>query len=472
MRISVIGSGYVGVVTGVCLAEKGHQILCVDIERGKVDTINRGVAPVHEKGLDELLRKHVPLRLKATTDLRRAVVETDVSFIAVGTPSDGGEIDLRYIKRVAREIGRALKEKCTYHLVIVKSTVVPGTTDDVVLPLLEEVSGKEGGVDFGVGVNPEFLREAQAIEDFMFPDRIVLGAMDEKSATILTALYGAFEGVPLLRTSNKAAEMIKYATNSLLATMISFSNEVANLCSAIPGLDVREVWKGVHLDRRLTPVAAEAGRPVGITEYLWHGLGFGGSCFPKDVAALSGVGRQLKTPTPILDAVLATNASQPLRFVSILEREMDIVGRTVAVLGLAFKPGTDDMRESPALPVVAALRRRGACVIVHDPVAMPNAQQQVVLEGVNFAADWESALRDADACCIVTRWPEYHAIQPEDFARLMRNPLVIDGRGICEPGELAAAGVTWRGIGYTPDPTRERFKKSRTIEEISPWLQA
>jgi UDPglucose 6-dehydrogenase/GDP-mannose 6-dehydrogenase len=244
--------------------------------------------------------------------------------------------------------------------------------------------------------------------------------------------------------------MIKYVSNSLLATMISFSNEIGNLCAALPGVDARQVWQGVHLDRRLTPVGTQAARPAGITEFLWHGLGFGGSCFPKDIAALQGFGKQLGEPMRMLEAVRQINADQPLRLVALLEREMDISRRRVAVLGLAFKPGTDDVRESAALPVVEALQKKNAQVVVHDPIAMPQVQKRAEFADVTFARNWEEALRDAEACCLLTAWPEYRGIQPLDFRKLMRQPLVIDGRGIYEPSSLAAAGVTWRGIGYTP----------------------
>lgn len=450
MRISVIGAGYVGLVSGVCFAEKGHYVVCVDSDRKKVDQINRAVCPIYEEGLEELLRKNVPGKLWATTDLRSAVTETDISFITVGTPSKGREIDLGCLQEVSRQVGEALKEKSTYHVVVVKSTVVPGTTDHVVLPLLVTHSGKRAGIDFGVGMNPEFLREGVAIRDFMLPDRIVLGGMDEATIDVLEEVYSRFDGVPALRSTNKTAEMIKYVTNSLLATLISFSNEVANLCSAVPGIDAREVWRGVHLDRRLTSATTGTRQPAAVVEYLWHGLGFGGSCLPKDVKALCGFGKQMGVPTPILDSVLVTNAMQPLRLVALLETEMEIKGSTVAVLGLSFKPGTDDLRESPALPVVAGLRKRGARVVVHDPVSLSKARTQAAFAGAEFVCDWQGALRGADACCFITRWPEYQRIQPEDFIRLMRRPLVIDGRGIFEPHRLLAAGVVWRGIGYTP----------------------
>jgi UDPglucose 6-dehydrogenase len=281
------------------------------------------------------------------------------------------------------------------------------------------------------------------------PDRIIIGVSDPKAAEPLLRLYAGFR-CPKLLTTFQTAEMIKYVSNSLLATMISFSNEIANLCAALPGVDARQVWRGVHLDRRFTPAGTPPGGLAGIIEYLWHGLGFGGSCFPKDVAALQGFGKQLGEHTRMLDAVRQINSDQPSRIIALLEREMDLSRRRIAVLGLAFKPGTSDMRESPAIPIVAALQEKSAQVVVHDPIAMTQAQQLEEFAAVTFGPNWEEALRDAEACCLVTAWPEYHGIQPSDFHKLMRRPLIIDGRGIYEPDPLAAAGVTWRGIGYTP----------------------
>ena len=238
MRISIIGTGYVGLVSGICLAEKGNQVICVDVDQKKVDKINKSIPPIYEKNLEALLKKNINANFRATTDLYQSVLETDISLIAVGTPFDGAEIDLRYIKEASRQIGMSIKDKSSYHVVVVKSTVVPGTTDEVVLPILEEASGKKAGKDFGVGMNPEFLREGEAIEDFMFPDRIVLGGMNKKSIDVLEKMYSVFDNIDILKTNNKTAEMIKYTSNALLATMISFSNEIGNLCAAIGVTDV------------------------------------------------------------------------------------------------------------------------------------------------------------------------------------------------------------------------------------------
>jgi UDPglucose 6-dehydrogenase len=313
-------------------------------------------------------------------------------------------------------------------------------------------------------MNPEFLREGRAVEDFRSPDRVVIGATDRKTADSFLKVYADFS-CPKLVTTLRTAEMIKYASNSLLATLISFSNEIGNLCSDIPGLDAREVWKGVHLDRRLTPVDSQQTGPARVTEFIWHGLGFGGSCFPKDVSAICTFAHTLGAKTRILNAVLDINEEQPRRMISLLEKEMSLPGKRVAVLGLAFKPGTDDLRESPALPLIAELLKKNvAAVVAHDPIAMPFARTRPEFANVCFAMNWRDAIQDCDACCVVTSWPEYVAIHPGEFSKLMRNPLVLDGRGIFEPVQFANAGVTWRGIGYTPEVSQARPPGSLHLE--------
>ena len=453
MKISVMGTGYVGLVSGTCLAERGHQVTCIDIRSEVVQEINAGRPPIHEIGLDNLLRAARDKgMLSATTDAKTAILDSDVTLICVGTPTVDGRMDMSQIVAAAKEIGSALASKRGYHVVAVKSTVLPGTTEGPVKAAIESHSGKKVGDGWGLCMNPEFLREGRAVEDFRVPDRIVVGSTDSMTAEVFLKVYADFT-CPKLVTTPRTAEMIKYVSNSLLATMISFSNEIGNMCSAVPGVDARLVWKGVHLDRRLTPINGQVGGAAGVTEYLWHGLGFGGSCFPKDVAALRSFGRTVGEQTRMLDAVLDINADQPLRMVALLEKELSLAGKTVAVLGLAFKPGTDDLRESPALPLVAELRKKGAKVLVHDPIAMPHAKKRPEFRDVVFAEDWAEALRKSDACCLVTAWPEYRSIQPTNFQKLMTRALVIDGRGVFEPAAMAAAGVVWRGVGYTPEST-------------------
>lgn len=442
MKVSVIGTGYVGLVSGVCLAEKGHQVICVDVDQTKVDKINKGIPPIYEAGLEELLQKNIGSTLSATTDLRQAVMNTELSLIAVGTPFDGDEIDLKYIKLVSEQIGTVLKDKDAYHVVVVKSTVVPGTTDGIVLPILERTSGKKAGADFGVGMNPEFLKEGEAIPDFMYPDRIVLGGIDERSTDVLAKLYAMFRGVDQIRTNTKTAEMIKYTANSLLATLISFSNEIGNLCTTV-GVDVVEVMHGVHLDKRFTPILPTGERvfPSSIT-YLAAGCGFGGSCFPKDVKALIAYGNKMGSSMQLLQSVIDTNTAQPQRMVDLLKADYpDLAGKKVAVLGMAFKPGTDDIRESPAIPVTHTLLAEKAVVTAYDPIARHEAEK-VFHKQVSFYDDLEGAIAGVDAILIMTRWHHFQQL-PELLANCEHPPLVVDGRRMLNKTDV----LRYAGIG-------------------------
>jgi UDPglucose 6-dehydrogenase/GDP-mannose 6-dehydrogenase len=442
MKISVVGTGYVGLVSGACFAEIGHDCTCVDVDRSKVDRINRGEAPIFEQGLDELLARHAGKRLRASTDLRAAVLGSDVTFIAVGTPFDGQRIDLTFIREAARQIGEALRDKPGYHVVVVKSTVVPGTTDDVVLPVLEQASGKRAGIDFGVGMNPEFLTEGVAVDDFMRPDRLVLGGIDERTIDAQRAIYAPFMGTPQLATNNKTAEMIKYTSNATLALLISFANEIGNLCSALGGVDVADVMRGVHLARYFTPAPAERSAPAPITAFLWAGCGYGGSCLPKDTKALAAHGAAHGAPMPVLDAVIATNQAQPARMLSLLRRHFpSLVGVRVALLGLAFKEGTDDMRESPAIPLARTLIEQGARVVGYDPIARDTARDALPA-GVELAPTLEAALSDVDAAMLLTRWDGFRRV-PDVLRPDGRAPVLIDGRRMLDPTSTAR----YEGIG-------------------------
>jgi UDPglucose 6-dehydrogenase/GDP-mannose 6-dehydrogenase len=444
MKVSIIGTGYVGLVTGVCLAEKGHQVICVDIDQDKVDQINQAIPPIYEKGLDNLLKKNINANLRATTDLYKALLETDISLIAVGTPFDGSEIDLTYVKEASYQIGHALRDKPTFHVIVVKSTVVPGTTDTVVRPILEQTSGKTAGVDFGVGMNPEFLREGEAIQDFLFPDRIVLGGNDERTIDALAQLYSVFDGVDQIKTNNRTAEMIKYASNSLLATMISFSNEIGNLCAAIGGIDVVDVMRGVHLDKRISPILPNGDRIVpALTSYLQAGCGFGGSCFPKDVKALIAHGEKFGRPLSLLDAVIQVNKQQPQQVLSLLNRRFpSLQGMRIAILGLAFKPGTDDMRESPAIPIVRELLAQKVGIKAYDPVANHEARKLFGNHQIVYCDDLAQTLEDVQAVLLLTRWDEFERI-PELLARLNPQPVVIDGRRMLDKHSV----TRYEGIG-------------------------
>ncbi|MGE0607144.1 MAG: UDP-glucose/GDP-mannose dehydrogenase family protein [Pirellulales bacterium] len=429
MRVSIAGTGYVGLVTGVCLAEKGHTVTCVDVDADKVARINAGQPPIYEAGLEALLTANLHKRFTATHDLRTAVLASDITLIAVGTPFDGQQIDLAYVKQVAAEIGAALADKPDYHLVIVKSTVVPGTTDNVVTPILEQHSGKQAGRDFGVGTNPEFLSEGTAIADFLQPDRIVLGGNDERSRDLLASLYDEFPGVPRVHTSNKAAEMIKYASNSLLATMISYANEIGNLCSTLGGVDVVEVMRGVHLSQYLSTNGHHGERSTApIASFLSAGCGFGGSCLPKDVAALIRHGEQAGAAMPLLSAVLSINQQQPHKMLGLLKKHFpSLRGVRVAVLGLAFKPETDDMRLSPAIPIVQGLLAEQAVVKAYDPIANAAARRVLPDPALQFCGSLPEALAEAEAVLLITRWDEFQRL-PDLLANRHPQPVCIDGR--------------------------------------------
>ena len=447
MQVSIIGTGYVGLVSGVCLAEKGHHVTCVDIDPNRVEQINQGITPIHEEGLDALLEKNLHHHLYATTDLPAAIQETELSIIAVGTPFNGDEIDLTYIRQAATQIGAALRHKPAYHLVVVKSTVVPGTTDEVVLPALEAASGKTAGVDFGVGMNPEFLREGVAIKDFLSPDRIVLGATDDRSLSILEDLYRVFEDVDILKTNNKTAEMIKYTSNSLFATMISFSNEIGNLCAAIGDIDVVDVMQGVHLDRRLR-VTSDAGEhlsPAFVT-YLEAGCGFGGSCFPKDVKSLAVHGTKAGHPMRLLEAVIDVNQDQHQVILDLLNQHFPMLTDIqIAILGLAFKPGTDDIRESPAIPVISYLLQAGTRVRAYDPVAKDAMRKLYDEPGMSYCDDLWQTIDEVDAIVLLTRWDEFHTL-PGLLQQSARQPLFIDGRRMLDKTSIAR----YEGIGLSP----------------------
>lgn len=434
MNISIIGTGYVGLITGICFSELGHKVACVDVIAEKVEMINNGRAPIYEEGLDALMGKHVGKNFSATLDLEGAVLSSDITFICVGTPSDEkGRIDLKYIRSAAKGIGSALSKKDGYHVVVDKSTVVPGTTDSEILPLLEKFSGKKAGADFGVAMNPEFLREGKAIEDFMKPDRIVLGGLDEKSISVLEQVYEAFD-CPKLKTDLRTAEMIKYAANAFLATKISFINEIANICERV-GTDVVDVAKGVGLDFRISP------------HFLNAGIGYGGSCFPKDVAAIAELGREKGYDPILLDSVMRVNKEQAIHAVDVLrERLGGLKDKKVSVLGLAFKPGTDDIRESPSLVIIRQLLDEGAIVSARDPIAEKNAKE-VFGDSITYTKDMISCIKDADAAVIATDWDEFK-VDAQVFKKNLKMPVIIDGRRLLDPNDARSAGLDYFGIGY------------------------
>ncbi len=421
MKISVIGTGYVGLVSGVGFAKHGHEVICVDIDQEIVESINRAEPPIYEEGLEELLQKVVTEGdLSATTDMEKAVLETDITFICVGTPStEDGSIDTTYLKSASRDIAEALDSKERYHVVVVKSTVTPGITDGLVKPILES-NGKKVGDDFGLGMNPEFLREGVALNDFLDPDRIVIGGWDDKSRGIIKKVYRNFEA-PKLVTDIRTAEMIKYASNALLATKISFANEMSRICEEV-GIDVYDVMDGVGLDHRIN------------RDFLNAGPGFGGSCFPKDVKAIKNLAEEKDIKTDLLKAVLTINDDQPIHTVNILEKKLgELKGKKITVLGLTFKGGTDDIRETRALPIVETLLKKGANVTGYDPKGMDNFSE--LIDGIDYAESIDEALTNADACIIQNDWEEFENLEDKDF-EVMKDKVILDGRRVLDERKL------------------------------------
>ncbi len=419
MYVSIIGTGYVGLVSGVCFAELGHRVLCVDTVRSKVESINAGSPPIFEEGLEEMLHRHLASgSFRATSDYSE-VPDTEMTFLCVGTPShEDGSLDLKYLLRATEDLGKALSKKRGRHTVVVKSTVPPNTIRDVVGPLLLKTSGKTA-TDLGLAMNPEFLKEGMAIKDFLNPDRVVIGATDDRTYQEVASLYQGI-GSPVLRTDLSTAEMIKMASNAFLAARISLVNELGNLSKSL-GLDFRQVAKGVGMDPRVGPL------------FLKAGCGFGGSCFPKDVRSIRAQARSLGVRTDMLDATLAVNERQPRLVVELLERRTEVYGSTVAVLGLAFKPGTDDIREASSLTVVGELLRKGAKVRAYDPQAMENFRKEY--PQITYCDSARECLKGADSALILTEWQEFS--DPALYGSL----LVIDGRGVTKTNNYE--GICW-----------------------------
>ncbi|MDB5047933.1 MAG: GDP-mannose 6-dehydrogenase [Fibrobacteres bacterium] len=450
MRISIVGSGYVGLVTGACLAEKGHKVVCVDLDARKVRSINAGVPPIHERGLGPLLRRNAGNRLRAVADLMAAVQETDLTLVAVGTPFDGRAIDLTQIREASAAIGRALREKNTWHMVVIKSTVVPGTTENEVLPILEKESGKLAGEGFGVGMNPEFLTEGEAVDDFMRPDRLVLGAIDRRSLKALEEMYDVFPGVERIAVNCRTAEMIKYTSNALLATMISFSNEIANLCATLGGVDAMDVIKGVQSGKYLSAETASGkADPAPIADFLVPGCGFGGSCLMKDISALISHGKTAGASMRVLESVRDTNLGQPARITRLLEKHIpDLRGVPVTVLGLAFRPGTSDMRESPAIPIIRDLLARGARVSAFDPALVPAASLSPAVANAALVVTGRTQTNTAKPAAWEDQNPAYSGepdAQTRDDSEADRAQALFEGKvKLCRTLEEAVAGA--RGI--------------------------
>ncbi len=419
-RIAIVGTGHVGLATAIAFTEWGHEVAGADIDGKIIDDLRAGNTTHYEPGLPEALARSLTAsRLSFTTDVEGAARQADAVFLSVGTPSKkDGSIDLTYVRKAAQTVGRALGSVEGYKVVIVKSTVLPGTTEGVVRPALEKTSKKKAGPDFGLGVNPEFLREGSAVQDALHPDRVVIGAIDDRSREAVEAIYSSVQA-PTMATTVRTAEMVKYATNAFLATKVSFANELANLCDAFGRINVDRVVEGMGLDPRINP------------RFLKAGLGFGGSCFPKDVRAILAAGKADGYASRLLKATLDVNERQPLRAVELAEKAVgSLKGKRVAILGLSFKGGSDDIRESRAIPLARALLRKGANVVGYDPMA--NEAFRAAVPKVEIAKDLSSALAHADICIVHNDWPQWRDLTAEDFAG-MRRKVVVDGRRIVRP---------------------------------------
>ena len=432
MNIAVIGTGYVGLVTGACFSELGVNVTCIDKDEDKIAGLTKGVMPIYEPGLEEIVAKNVKQRrLSFTTDLADAIQRSLVIFIAVGTPSQSdGNADLTFVREVAASIGRHLNE---YKVIVTKSTVPMGT-GAMVRRIIEE--NRAGSTPFTVASNPEFLREGSAVEDFMRPNRVVIGTEDSQAAAILRDLYRPlylFE-TPFVVTDIVTAEMIKYASNAFLATKISFINEIARLCDLL-GADVHDVARGMGLDNRI-------GR-----KFLHPGPGFGGSCFPKDTSAIVAIARKAGYDMKVVGAVIQVNDSQPAAMIEKVREVLPVpAGKTIAVLGLSFKPNTDDIRESPSLKIIEGLQQMGCRIRAYDPIAMENARHE--LSGVTFCNDEYSAVEGADVMVLATEWNQFRSLDLARVRSMMKTPAaVVDLRNVYEPAEMARLGFSYRCVG-------------------------
>lgn len=435
MKIAIVGTGYVGLVSGACFAEMGLDITCVDTNAEKIDALNRGVIPIYEPGLEELVRRNAQAgRLHFTTDLTTCLDDVEVVFSAVGTPPDeDGSADLRYVLEVARTFGRHIRK---YTLLVTKSTVPVGTSQRVREAIAEEIAARGCDIPFDVASNPEFLKEGNAIKDFMSPDRVVVGVDSERARDLMARLYRPFliNNFRVLFMDIPSAEMTKYAANAMLATRISFMNDIANLCDRV-GADVDMVRKGIGADARIG------------TKFLYPGCGYGGSCFPKDVKALAHTGREHGYPMQVIEAVERVNEQQKsVVFEKLAALTGELRGKRIALWGLAFKPETDDMREAPALIIIDKLLAAGAFVSVYDPVAMDECRRRIG-DRVHYASSIYDAAEGADAVALVTEWKAFRMPDWAQLRRIMRGDIIVDGRNIYDKHEVAAAGFRYRAIG-------------------------
>jgi UDPglucose 6-dehydrogenase len=436
MKVVIVGSGYVGLVTGTCFSEVGIDVVCVDIDQKKIENLKKGIVPIYEPGLEEMLLRNMSKgRLDFTSSLPEALVDAEVLFIAVGTPPDeDGSADLKYVIAVARECGRNIND---YLLVVTKSTVPVGTAAKVKAAIQEELAKRGVDVPFDVASNPEFLKEGAAIDDFMKPDRIVVGLDSQRAHDLISSLYKPFtlNGHPVISMDITSAEMTKYAANAMLATKISFMNDIANLCEIV-GADVNMVRKGIGSDSRIG------------NKFIYPGIGYGGSCFPKDVQALIKTAEDFRYSLRVLKAVEEVNKDQKLVLFNKIMKYFggNIKGKTVAIWGLSFKPQTDDMREAPSLEIIKRLITEGAHVKAYDPVAMKEAKHHFD-DSITYADDQYDALIDADCLALVTEWPEFKFPNFKIIRKLLTNPVIFDGRNIYDRDEMQRHGFGYFSIG-------------------------
>ncbi len=442
--VSILGTGFIGLCSAACFAKKDIKVLASTHNKKKAEMINDGIAPFYEENLQEMMNEvkdKTPELLQCLLDPVKAVLETDISMITQGTPMrEDNSIDLSYIESTAREIGEALKQTNKYHLIVLRSTVVPGTTRNLVGKIIKEVSGKEPGKDYGLCMQPEFLAEGRSIEDTLYPDRIIIGEFDEKSGAMLQEFYEYFykdhlQNCSILRMNLESAELVKYGNNCLLSTKITYANEFANLAELVPNVDVVQVMKGVGLDYRINH------------RFLRAGVGFGGACFHKDVNAITKWSRSMGYTSKLLEAVLERNDLRAIRIVDIAEGLVgNLDGKKVTLLGLSFKPGTDDMREAPSIRVINELKRRNVIDIVgYDPKAKESAEEAIG-DSIKYADTIDQALQDSDCALLITEWEEFKKLTPEDFKKNMKTPNLIDGRRIFDYDEFNKS-IYFRAMG-------------------------
>lgn len=436
MKVSIVGTGYVGLVTGTCFSEVGLEVTCIDIDQRKIDNLDKGILPIYEPGLEELVVKnHQKGRLKFSTDLKTSIQTSDVVFIAVGTPpGEDGSADLKYVLNVASEIGQSMED---YKVIVTKSTVPVGTSLKVQQAVKAELAKRNRtDIPFSVASNPEFLKEGAAVDDFMKPDRIVIGVDNNRAEETMRKLYKPFvlNGHPILVMDIKSAEMTKYAANAMLATKISFMNDVANLCELL-GADINQVRKGIGSDPRIG------------NKFIYAGIGYGGSCFPKDVKALIKTGEDAGHQMRILQSVEEVNEHQKTVLAKKIKTHFgNLNGKKFALWGLSFKPKTDDMREAPSLVIIDFLLKEGAQVVAYDPVAM-HETQKMIGNTILYSEDMYETLKGADALLLITEWPEFRNPDFDKIASLLNQKIIFDGRNIFDGKELTENGFIYQGIG-------------------------